>query len=173
MRGRISISPLLFLSVIGFFLIQGCGHQDDKSAILELVQNGAELAEKHDIMGLFKMTTDHFLAMPGELDRRSCKGVLWRAFQYYGDMSIVYPSPVIDVKADGKTASVWVPFLILKRGHSFPGLNELPGNPKQWLEKVGKAADLYRLKMELVKQGEEWLVKKAHLGRFTGLGFEE
>ena len=172
MPDRVFISTV-FALVIGLFLSLSCGQRDEKSAIRELVQKAAGLAEKHDIRGLLKMTTGDFLAMLGELDRRSCKGILWRAFQYYGEMSIVYPTPVIDLKAEGKTASVWVPFLVLRKGQAFPDMHGLSENPRKWLEKTGEAADLYRLKMEFVKQGKAWSVKEAHLGRFSGLGFEE
>ena len=163
----------VFVLVIGLFLSLSCGQQDEKSAIRELIQKAAGLAEKLDIRGLLKMTTGDFLAMPGALDQRSCKGILWRAFQYYGEMNIVYPTPVIDLKAEGKNASVWVPFLVLRKGQSFPDMHGLSENPRKWLEKAGEAADLYRLKMEFIKQGKAWSVREAHLGRFSGLDFEK
>ncbi len=51
------------------------------------------------------------------------------------------------------------------------GFQELYKDPQGWLEEVGENADLYRLKLELLKKNREWLLRRAHLELFRGLGF--
>ena len=43
--------------------------------------------------------------------------------------------------------------------------------PRGWLEEVGETADLYRLKLELLKNNGDWLVRSALLEPFRGVGF--
>ena len=154
-------------------LLLGCGKGDDAQAIRELVDKGAGLGEKHDIGGLMKLATEDFLALPGEVDRRSAKAILWRAFQYYGAFKILYPLPKVTVEADGKKASASLPFLVVREEVSFPKLKDLTQDPKRWLEEVGENADLYALDMELLKENGEWLVQRVLLRRFTGRSFKE
>ena len=155
------------------FLLFGCGKGDDVQAIRELVDKGAGLGEKHDIGGLMKLAAEDFLALPGEVDRRSAKAILWRAFQYYGAFKILYPLPKVAVEPDGKKASASLPFLIVREEVSFPKLKDLAEDPKRWLEEVGENADLYSLDMDLIKDEGEWFVRGVVLKRFTGRSFKE
>jgi hypothetical protein len=150
-----------------------CGKGDDVQAIRELVDKGAALGEKHDIGGLMKLATEDFLALPGDVDRRSAKAILWRTFQYYGAFKVLYPLPKVAVESDGKKASASLPFLIVRENVSFPRLKDLAQDPKQWLEEVGENADLYALDMKLVKDNGDWLVRGVVLKRFTGRSFRE
>ncbi len=150
-----------------------CSEQDDVEAIRALVEKGAGLAEEHDIAGILELASHDLQAMPGDLDRRGVKRVLWRAFRYYGALKVLHPRPDIEMKEDGNRASAQLPFLIVKREQTFPGLEKLYNNPLAWLEEVGENADLYRLKLQLTKQDSDWLVNRAYLERFTGLGFRE
>jgi hypothetical protein len=52
-------------------------------------------------------------------------------------------------------------------------MKELYEDPQKWLEEVGENADLYRLKLELIKLDGRWVAKRALLERFTGVSFEE
>ncbi len=61
----------------------------------------------------------------------------------------------------------------MKKETTLPKLKELYEDPQRWLETVGENADLYRLKLELVRDGGDWLVKEALLERFTGVSFAE
>ncbi|GAH08218.1 unnamed protein product, partial [marine sediment metagenome] len=40
-------------------------------------------------------------------------------------------------------------------------------------ETVGENADLYQIKLQMLKKDGTWLVKQAHLEGFKGLGFSE
>jgi hypothetical protein len=131
------------------------------------------LAENHDIRGILELASEDLRALPGELDRREVKGVLWRAFRYYGALKVIHPRPAAEVTKQGDHASAQFPFLIVKKEHSFPRLEELYNDPQGWLEEVGENADLYRLKLHLIKKEGDWLVNEVHLERFTGLGFKE
>ena len=150
-----------------------CSEQDDVEAIRVLIKKGASLAEEHDIAGILELASQDLRAMPGDLDRRGTKGVLWRAFRYYGPLKVFYPRPDVEMKEDANQASAQLPFLIVKREQTFPGLEELHNDPLAWLEEVGRNADLYRLRLQLIKQDSDWLVNRAYLERFTGLGFQE
>ena len=48
----------------------------------------------------------------------------------------------------------------------------MQADPKGWVEKVGEGADLYRFRLKVAKVGGNWLVRRAYLERFTGVGFE-
>ena len=63
--------------------------------------------------------------------------------------------------------------LIIKKDRSIPDVKDLYEEPRRWLEKVGENADLYQIKLQLVKKDNQWLVKQAHLEGFKGLGFSE
>lgn len=172
-RRILKISPRLCLIAVLLCLPLSCSKGDDFEAIRKLIDKGAALGEKHDIGGLMKLATEDFIALPGDLDRRSTTAILWRAFNYYGALKIVHPWPSVDVEPDGKRASAGLPFLILREDVSFPELKNLVRDPKRWVEEVGENADLYRLDMELAKENGRWLVRRALLKRFTGLSFQE
>ena len=163
------------LFVIALVLVSflSCSTGDDADAIRKLIDKGVALAEKHDISELMKLAGEDFIALPGNLDRRSTSAFLWRAFNYYGAIKIIHPRPSMEVAEDGKKASAGLPFLIVREDMSFPKLKDLAGDPKRWLEEVGENADLYRLDLELRKEKERWMVGKAILKRFTGLSFKE
>jgi len=38
---------------------------------------------------------------------------------------------------------------------------------------VGESGDLYRFKLKMVKVKGNWLVKRAYLEKFTGMGFSK
>jgi hypothetical protein len=159
---------LLFMSGL-----ESCSSKDEETAIRELVKKGATLGEEQDIKGLMNLTTEDFLAMPGDLGRQETRRILFVAFRHYQDFKILYPRPSVDLKPDKRSASAVFPFLIVKKETTLPKLKELYEDPQRWLETVGENADLYRLKLEWTKQNGDWLVRLARLERFTGRSFSE
>ena len=153
--------------------LESCSSKDEETAIRELVKKGATLGEEQDIKGLMNLTTEDFLALPGDLGRQETRRILFVAFRHYQDFKILYPRPSVELKPDKRSASAVFPFLILKKEAALPKLKELYGDPQRWLEAVGENADLYRLKLECLKQNGDWLVKQARLERFTGTSFSE
>jgi hypothetical protein len=164
-------SSIVIVLVVGSVLL-ACAGKDDTAAIRELIANGEALAEAHDISGLLDLTTDDVRAMPMDLDRRGIRGLLWRIFNYYGPMNIVYPRPDIEIQKNATDASASFPFLILKKERTLPGLEELRDDPKAWIEAIGETVDLYRFQLQLKRRDRKWLVNHVRLERFTGLGFE-
>jgi hypothetical protein len=159
---------LLFMSGL-----ESCSSKDEETAIRELVKKGATLGEEQDIKGLMNLTTEDFLALPGDLGRQETRRILFVAFRHYQDFKILYPRPNVELKPDKSSASAVFPFLIVKKETTLPKLKELYEDPQRWLETVGENADLYRLKLEWVKQNGDWLVRQARLERFTGRSFSE
>jgi hypothetical protein len=162
------VLPLLMLACV-----LSCTSRDEVTAIRELIKQGAELGEKQDIGGLIDLTSEDFVAMPGSLDRRETRSILRLAFRHYGSFKILYPLPGVDIKPDRREASAVFPFLILRKDASFPRLKDLYEDPQKWLEEVGDNADLYRLKLVLIKLDGRWAAKQALLQRFTGASFED
>jgi hypothetical protein len=152
---------------------ESCSSKDEETAIRELVKKGATLGEEQDIKGLMNLTTEDFLALPGDLGRQETRRILFVAFRHYGEFKILYPRPSVDLKPDKRSASAVFPFLIVKKETTLPKLKELYEDPKRWLETVGENADLYRLKLGWVKQNGDWLVRQARLESFTGTSFTE
>jgi hypothetical protein len=154
------------------FALPGCSQKDDAEAIRTLIERGAASAEVHDIGGLLDLATDDFRALPGDLDRNKVKGILWRAFRYYGNFSILYPRPSVEISENGRMGSARCPFLMVKQDAALPRLQGLYDDPQAWMKEAGENADLYRLTLTLRKKGKDWLVQEAQLERFTGLGFD-
>ena len=156
-----------------FLVLTGCSKKDDVEQIRQIIQEGATLAEEHDISGLMKLTADDFQALPGRHNRAETKKIIWLVFRHYGPLRIVYPEPTVDVDVKGRTAVAKLYFLIVKKGQSLPKLKDLYKDPKRWIEKVGEQADLYQLTLKFVKSDDDWLVKQAQFSTFQGFGFNE
>lgn len=148
-----------------------CTRQDDEEKIRALIDDGAQLAEAHDISGILDLATENLLAMPMGLDRRGVKAVLWRTFRHYGALKVLYPRPSVDIQDDAGMALARLPFVILRKEKTVPGLDELRDSPVAWLEKIGGNADLYRLELQLIRQDDDWRVDRVTVERFTGSGF--
>ena len=161
------------LILIAVSLLESCSPKDEETAIRELVKKGATLAEEQDIRGLMNLATEDFVALPGDLRRQETRGILFMAFRHYQNFKILYPRPSVDLKPDKRSALAVFPFLIVKKETTLPKLKELYEDPQRWLETVGENADLYRLKLECVKQDGHWLVRQARLERFTGTSFSD
>ena len=161
------------LGSILFFCLIACSDIDDVTAIRELIKKGATMAEGHDIGGIMDLTTEDVVAHPGQMNRREIKGILWRAFRHYGKLKVLYPKPSVDVSAKDHTAACKAYLLIVKKDRSLPDLDEFYDDPKRWLETVGENADLYQMKLEMIKTEGKWWAKQAHLEGFKGFGFSE
>lgn len=162
---------LAILFSIPFLLFVSCSKEDETEKILSLIKQGAALAEKHDAIGLMEFTTQDFVAQPGQHGSREVRRILWFAFRHYRDFRVMYPEPKVELEASGHGASAKVYFLIVRKERSFPELKDLYKNPQRWLEQVGENADLYRLKLDLLKKNGDWLIRRALLEPFRGVGF--
>ncbi len=169
-------NPVLRLALILLiplsFLI-ACSDKDDVSAIRQLVEECASLAEEHNAKGIIEQTTQDFYAHPGQRDRMQVRKILWWVFRQYGAFEILYPEPSIELVEAGRVAKGTIYFMIVRKEQLYPALKELYEDPDAWLEQVGKNADLYRLNLDFSKKDGEWLVKMARLENFKGLGFGE
>lgn len=154
-----------------FFLAAACSEKDDAQLIRAMIKKGAELAEEHDVGGVMELTTDDVVALPGHYNRLEMKRIIWSAFMHYGKFKILYPKPSVDLSAANGSASCGIYLLIAKKDRTFPELKNLYDNPRGWLEAVGENADLYQIKLNLLKTDGRWRVKQAHLEGFKGLGF--
>lgn len=146
--------------------VLSCSKKDDETAINNLIREGADLAEKHEIGNIMDLAKDDFVGMPGKLNKRETKGLLWRTFNYYKAFKILYPKPEMTIEENGQNALAKLPFLIVKEDHAFKKLKDLFEDPKQWVEEAGKSADIYRLELELVKSDGDWLVQRARVTKF-------
>ena len=171
-RHNLFLRLSLLLLALCFFLTS-CTHKDDTDVIRQLIKQGALCAENHDIRGLIKLTTEDFLAMPGQHDHNGVRRILWMAFRHYQEFKVMYPQPSVELESNGLNASATIYFVIVKKDVSFPQLTELYKDPQGWLEAAGENVDLYRLTLELLKKNKDWLVTRAHLELFRGLGFGE
>jgi hypothetical protein len=155
------------------FFLMSCARKDDTDVIRQTIKQGALLAENHDIKGLMKMTSEDFLAMPGQQDHKSVKKILWMAFRHYQEFKIIYPKPSVELLSNGFNASATIYFMIVKKDVSLPQLKKLYKDPQGWLEAAGENVDLYKLTLEFLKKDNDWLITRAHLELFRGLGFDE
>lgn len=156
-----------------FFLAAACSEKDDAQLIRTLIKAGAELAESHDVSHIMELTTEDVVALPGHHNRLEIKRIIWTALMHYGQFKVLYPKPSIDFSADDGSASCTIYPLIVKKDRAIPDLKDFYDDPKRWLEMVGENADLYQIKLKLLKKDGRWLVKQAHLDGFKGLRFGE
>lgn len=152
-------------------LISACSEKEDTDVIRELIQKSAEMAEAKRVGDLMQQTGEDFVALPGQRGADEVRGILFSAFTHYGRFKIHYPKPGVEIHPDGNTASAIIYFVILRQDQPLPGLKELYENPRQWLAAAGEKADLYQLKIKLVKKKSAWVVMEAHLEGFKGLSF--
>jgi len=152
-------------------LAASCAVEDDTVQIRNLIKKSAKLAEEHNAAGLMKLTTEDFVALPGQHNSREVRKILWFAFNHYQNFKVMYPEPSVDLEASGGKASAKIYFLIVKKERSIPELKDLYKDPQGWLEEVGENADLYRLSLVLLKKNGDWLVKRSLLEPFRGIGF--
>ena len=156
---------------LGLLIVASCSSKDETAVILDMINRGAESAERHRIGDLVAPASDDFVALPGRYNVRTVKGILFRAFKYYGDFNILYPRPLVNLDETSVNATVTVYFVIIRKGHVFSGIKELYDNPRKWVEAVGEKADLYQLKLRFFEKNSDWRVESAHLKPFTGFGF--
>ena len=148
------------------WLFAGCSSTpppDDEALIRTLIDEARALAEQKKINELMELTTEDLTVDPGQRNRRAARATLFAAFRFYGAFRINYPRPMVSVN-DAKThGEATIPFVIIKKGAAFPELKALYNEPERWLEEVGRMADLYHLTLWLKKDGDSWLVEKAHI----------
>ena len=163
------------LLIVGVLILASafCSPKDDERVLRELVKKAARFAEQHDIGGIMDLTTEDFQAQPGNLDRRGAKSILFMTFRHYGELKVFHPQPGVDLESGDDGPSVSFTFLIIKKDQTLPELKELYNDPKDWVEKAGEIADLYSFKLKVEKVDGNWLVKRAYLERFTGMGFSK
>ena len=164
---------VLWLSSFLLLFSASCSTKDDEKALQELVEKAARFAEEHDISAILDLTTEDFRAQPGDLDHRGAKRILFLAFKHYRELRVLHPRPSVDLESGRDLPTVSVPFLIVKKDQSLPELKKLYNDPKAWIQEVSEGADLYRFKLKVEKMEGEWLVKRACLERFTGVGFSK
>jgi hypothetical protein len=156
-----------------FFGAAACSQKDDFQVIRELIKEGAELAEEHNVSGIMELTTEDVVALPGHHNRLAIKRILFSVFMHYGKLKVLYPKPSVDLSTTDNSATCTIYLLIVKKDRTIPDLKDLYEQPRRWLETVGENADLFQIKLQLLKKDGKWLVKQAHLEGFKGLGFSE
>jgi hypothetical protein len=156
-----------------FFLAAACSEKNDVQLIRALIKKGAELAEDHNVSGIMELTTEDVVALPGQHNRLEIKRIIWSALMHYGKIKVLYPKPSVDLSTTDSSASCVIYLLIVKKDRSIPDVKDLYDDPRRWLETVGENADLYQIKLQILKKDGTWLVKQAHLEGFKGLGFSE
>jgi hypothetical protein len=161
----------LLASLLIVVAFSGCGGKDETEAVRKLIDKGAKLAEEHQIGDLMELTVKDFTAQPGHHSAADVRAILFAAFHHYGNFSIRYPRPTVTLEAGTANGSAVVYFMIVSRDRSIPGLKELYDDPQRWLELASEKADLYQLKLDLIKDGSRWQVRQATLEGFKGWGF--
>lgn len=157
--------------LLAMLLWVGCSSQDDTQAVNELIIEGAQHSEAHRIRDLLALTTSDYVTLPGHYNRGTTRGLLYRAFRYYGNFKIYYPRPSIKVEPNANRSTVMMYFMLVRQNLEFPDLRELAEDPPRWLKAAQKKADLYQLKLSLVKMKKQWLVEQATIHGFKGIGF--
>ena len=155
------------------FLAAACSQKDDVQVIRELIKDGAKLAEDHNVSGIMELATEDVVALPGHHNRIEIKRIIWAALMHYGKLKVLYPKPSVDLSTTDNSATCMIYLLIVKKDRTIPDVKDLYEEPRRWLETVGENADLFQIKLQLLKKDGMWRVNQAHLEGFKGLGFSE
>ena len=153
------------LVLLGLTALLACSDDTDEEKIRALIDEGARMAEAHDISGILELGTKEVVALPMGIGRREIRGLLWRTFTHYGPLHLLYPSPTVEIDDDTGAAEVRFPFLIVRKEQTIPDLETLRDDPGTWLEQIGDNADLYRLRLEWVRQDGDWRVDRVTVER--------
>ena len=156
-----------------FFGAASCSEKDDAQLIRALIKEAAEMAEDHDVSGIMELTTADVVALPGRHNRLEIKRLIFSAFMHYGKLKVLYPRPSVELSTTDNGATCMIYLLIVKKDRAIPDVKDLYNEPRRWLDKVGENADLYQVKLQLLKKDGSWRVYQAHLEGFKGLGFSE
>jgi len=162
-RRRWTLIGSITLAAAAALAAGSCKPKDDEKLILALIEEAAILAQQHKVADILDLTTDTFTANPGGRDRDEVRSILAMAFMHYGDFAVKYPNPSIDISPAGDTASVKVPFVILRGGALLPDLSGLVNDPARWAEEASKNADPYYFDLQLFKVDGDWKVETASL----------
>jgi hypothetical protein len=170
-----NLTKIMIPAMVFFFLFLAafCSEKDDVQAIRALIKDAAEMAEDHNLSGIMELTTEDVLGFPGHHNRLEIKRFIFSAFMHYGRFKILYPRPSVDLSNTDNSATCMIYLLIVKKDRAIPDLKDLYDEPRRWLETVGENADLYQVKLQLLKKGGAWRAQQAHLEGFKGLGFSE
>ena len=172
-RKTLTQMMILWMVFFFFFLAAACSQKDDVQVIRALIKEGAKLAEDHNISGIMELTTEDVVALPGHHNRLEIKRIIFAALMHYGKLKVLYPKPSVDLSTTDNSATCMIYLLIVKKDRTIPDVKDLYEEPRRWLETVGENADLFQIKLQLLKKSGKWLVKQAHLEGFKGLGFSE
>lgn len=165
------LKSALIVFLVAMTFASACSRKEDADLVREVIQEGVERAEAHQIGDLLKLATQDFIALPGRYNRRSVKGVLFAAFRHYGQFKINYPWPTVEMDSNGLEAQATIYFLIVSKSRPLPGLKALYHDPQRWIEVAAEKADLYQLKLKWIKHDGGWKVRQAALEGFKGTGF--
>jgi len=153
--------------VLSLSFLTACSRTPGEEAIYQLVEDGVNMAESHDLGGMLNLLEDGFIGGPGNYSKQEVRRILFVMLKRYGKFRILYPRPSIQLSEDGHVAIVKMNFLIASKQQPFPELDLLYSEPTAWLAAVDKSADLYTLSMELDVESGEWLLRKARITGFA------
>jgi hypothetical protein len=97
------------------------------------------------------------------VNRQEVKRYLLHAFMRYKKFRVLYPQPSVELQGEGDQAAASFPFLIVQKDQSLPDLRDLVKDPDRWIQQLGDKADLYRLRLDLTRDGGNWRVRRAQL----------
>ena len=154
---------VLFSTVM---LISACAKTDREKEVYQLIEQGVESAEKHNLSELMQITKDGFTAGPGNRSRQEVRRILFVVFKRFGEFTIHYPKPSVKMSVDENAAIVKMNFLMASKDSVFPELKLFYEDLSAWIDTVDKRADIYALTMELEYVSGSWLVTKATITSF-------
>ena len=157
----------LLLAFIIAVALAGCEKPDDVTQIRTIVLDIVDRAQAHDISGMMEHATRDFSASPGSHDEQKVRGVLLISFRRLGKFQLKHPEPGIKLGKDARTATVSLPFLVVREGQEMPDLSSVTNDPAAWLDQAQTAVgDPYTVKMDLTKTGDGWKVREAEISGF-------
>lgn len=146
------------------------GDTDDEQQIRALIERAADAAERHDLGGMLELAAEDVRVSPRNLDRNDIKRYLFLVFRRYGNFSLLYPRPRVELDPGASSATAGVAVLLVSAGRSTAELEGLKDDPEAWLRRTGNMANLFRMRVEFAKKDGDWLIRHVHLERFRGFG---
>ena len=148
---------------------KGCRKEDDEVAIRALIEQARKLAQEQNVKELMALATQDLTTVPQAMSRQEVSMTLMMAFRRYEDFTILYPHPGVTVEPSKTEATADITFIVVRRGGQAPDLGSFVEDPRAWLARASKVADPYVLKLWLVKQDGDWLVRRVQLSGMRSL----
>ncbi len=148
----------LLVIVIILVGVAGCENEQEQAA-LSVVEDGITLLEDRSVTKAMRLTTRDFLVQPERLNQHATSKRLIGFFRDNGKVTVLHPTPEIEVREAGDSALVTMPFVVARKGVAVEALDDLSDNPEAWVERASRYTEVQHVEISVVRKDDRWLIR--------------